>query len=258
MHLKLLLTSIHLLLATLLWGQSKWKIYLGENMQTDYLQDAVQKRFVEGYPFISFMAYHTYLHSLEINETTSDINRAGIILTAKKTERTSFDVTTRFYASSDTCYSFFLTKKDKVTHGRSALVSVMNLFSKEENKDPQDEPYDVFNYTESGGRMIYKDEIFPFLFVSDHRKDRYQPGGWLKIGGDSLYTEAASKKIKKNKKVKKINDVSKWGIVVKKENIIYAAVDLYDSPNRVYLLKSLTDKEKMLLANYLFIAVCYL
>ena len=64
MHLKLLLTSIHLVLATLLWGQSKWKIYLGENMQTGYLQDAVQKRFVEGYPFISFMDYNTYLHSL--------------------------------------------------------------------------------------------------------------------------------------------------------------------------------------------------
>ena len=76
------------------------------------------------------MGYRTFRHGPVTHTSSEDINRAGLVLPAKRTENLVVKAEAIMGKNDNTCFIVYDAAIEKITKSRSALISVMNLFSK--------------------------------------------------------------------------------------------------------------------------------
>ena len=243
------------LIPVILVAQPHEEIYLGPDQSLRYKSCDILKERNE-YQLIRFFSYKTFKHHPDYSSSgpfqEKEINRAGLILNAKSTDITSEFIQASF-GDLDTAEIYYRFKKHEITRGRSALTSILNLFSKE--KDPQDEPYTYTGFVESAGSIRTRFDSATFLYAKDpYRKQGNE--GWIISGNDTLHISAIKKKLKKGK-IKKSGFSLPLGFVIMKNEFIIAAFDNYHRPPIAYFAVDLAEQKKLLLAAYIFIAASH-
>jgi hypothetical protein len=239
----------------MLFAQPKEEIYLGPDQSIRYQSCDILKARIE-YPLISFFNYKTFKHHRDYNSSgpfqDREINRLGLILNAKSTDITSEFIQASF-GNLDTAEIYYKFQKHEITRGRSALTSILNLFSKE--KDPQDEPYTYTGLVESTGSIRTRFDSATFLYAKD-RYHKHGNAGWIISAGDTLHISPIEKRLKRGK-IKKRGLSLPSAFVIKKNESIIAAFDNHNNPPIAYFSLELDAAKKLLLAAYIFIAASY-
>jgi hypothetical protein len=239
-------------------AQRTRRIYLGEAMDSLYLKDIIDSQFVYTMPIYTALGCRRlgYRQTRVLN-TEHNIINTGILLQGKQSNRTGRSVDVLYTNGMDSCHVRY---DDKVTFertGRSATLSIFNLFAKSEDKIPQSEPTERIGRIDLSGEIV-KDSIsmpFSYSLVETHYTET--PVGWLLMKGDTLYVKPLSKIINKGGKLK--SSMLSWdrGYLLKKGNEIFAAAYFLKSPTILYILKSLNDEEKLIITTFLFTSLEY-
>ena len=256
MFYKSITTSILLLLtAIVINAQRRRYIYLGDNMATkfqsgNFLRDPVDNS------FINFLEYQT-LRQLLLKDTENSItNRLGIILTAKSTITSSVNAHADFGNTYDSCSIFYETTIQRVRNGRLAALSIINLFSRSSEKVRQPDPYVTIRSIQSEGDISHSGKHNPFYYTTapEHKLSSL---GWLALNGDTLVLRPATQQITKRGKVKKAHNYYPSGLVLTKDDFVYAVIEQNLYHHIIYMNRQLAESEKLVIASYLFIIACY-
>lgn len=237
-------------------AQPKRSIYLGDDMAAKFDAGSMSRDIDLDYSFFKFLGYQTLWHGMLSNSTIESTQRDGIILTAKSTNTTIINASAAFAKNNDSCIIDYQARIDNVRHGRSAALSVLNLFSKWEYKLRQPEPYTTIGYVQSQGVIRHNNEDASFLYSISY-KNKMIPNGWLVLHGDTLYCKPVTQQYKRKGKLKKARYLFLTGFMLIKNDTIYAAIDQSNLPDTAYIDNQLTEAEKLVIAAYLFIVACY-
>lgn len=236
-------------------AQKKRNIYLGEGMDTLFEAGTSKRTHTDKkYILLEFLGYQTFSHGPVSYTSNEDINRVGLVLPAKRTEYLEIKAEAVVGKNENTCLIVYDAAIEKITKGRSAFVSVMNLFSRQEDKSPQEDPSSHLRKVKVTGKISLNDTIVDFIYENNFNRD-YNLGGlsgklWYR--GDSLTLQPL--KTYHNKKGKKKKGYI--GYSLKKGDVVYAAADTYNDFT-FYINKSIGQEERLLISAYLFIVVCY-
>lgn len=188
-----------------------------------------------GITYRHFSGYYLFRNTITGSGSNEKTNRDGLILAAKST--TSYNTTGELITGNDndSVKIFYAESKNLVYHGRSAAVSILNLFSKEKEEQ---EPWDEIKSRQISGSILFGNESFAFT------KD------WLAVGPDTLRVSPVKQKRKiKTGKIKKAKNYI--GIRLMKGNTCIAAIDDEDKPEKYYLLNDCSEKEKLIIVSWL-------
>ena len=167
-------------------AQTIGHIYINDSVTAKF-DMAIMNRDINGdYSFFQFLGYHTLWHQLLKDTTIEIINRDGIVLTAKSTLTSSVNAKACFGKNNDSCIIDYEVQIDKIRNGRSATVSIMNLFSKRSDKMRQPEPDTTLNHILSYGTISHNNEDAPFSYSLSY-KNKMIPTGWPVLHGDTLF-----------------------------------------------------------------------
>ena len=204
-------------------------------METGYEKNHILTTSYSGNQFLEFSGYRYNRQGIGTRDTTVN-NRAGIVLDAKST--TFHDINGEMIVAHemDSIFVDYTSSTRVVRHGRSATLSVINLFSKKENRIKQDPPSEeVKEKTFSG---VIHAGIDSFEFNND----------WIDWDHGRLVAYKISKVKKlKNGKIKSANGSE--GILVMQNGHCYAALDYLNS--EFYLDKNLSEKQRLIIAGWL-------
>ena len=217
----------------------KWKLYIAEKPDSLYNLSAVS--FVRK-EMISYPLFYPFEQSLVIlnhASSTEKMSRAGIILNAKTITVETYNVEFFLMDGLDSLRIFANIEANETYHGRSALTSVLNLFSKEEDKDPQDEPYTLSEVKKIKGFIEYKNQTAYFKNDS------------LILGSEILIMKGASKLVhkKNSRRIKKANKNYHASRLMLGDTCV-AALDAYDYPKIFYSLKNMSALQQHFIAAY--------
>lgn len=252
----LLLPGIVLFFVTVSSAQKNRNIYLGPGMDTLFEMGSYEKKYTDkDYILLKLLGYQTFSHGPVIETSKENINRPGLLLPAKRTETLGIRAEAVIGTNDHTCLIIYDAAIEKITKGRSAFISVMNLFSKEEDKSPQEEPSSHLRKIKVTGKFSLNDTIVDFVYENNFNRDYHLGGlsGKVWYRGDSLSLQPL--KTYRNKKGKKRKGFI--GFSITKSHIIFAAADTYNDFT-FYLNKTLREEEKLVVSAYLFIIFCYL
>lgn len=219
----------------------RWQIYFADNVDSLYTssQYKITRTAYFHYPF--FEQYPLFHQTIVEEGSNEKVNRAGILLNARSTKTFQFTGKAVYGNELDSVQIFYKMNAGIVRKGRSAMTSLMNLFSKEEDKSPQDEP--SYNATTPVKNGYIEFEGKQFRFSTDT----------LFIGTDSIILKKIKKVIKPSTgKIKKANKYV-YGMQLIKGDTCLAAMDENKWPFTLYLLKSLTYKERLVYTAFLTI-----
>jgi hypothetical protein len=236
-------------------AQKQWNIYLGSGGHSFFSYHVNNLNTDLTYPLPEIGDYSAFYHYGvdTIGDYTN--NRIGLLLPAKSTTRYDKTAQAAFGKGNDTCFIRYQSKVIKVTHGRSAAQSIINLFSKEENKNYQADPYDVIRHVWVQGTLEVKNTFFDFLF--DYSlKNKFIPSGWMILHGDTLRIEPVSLLVKEGR-IKKSNAAYRIGMLLKKGEQVYGGIDAYRKESVVYILNTVGDEEKLGILSCFFIIACF-
>ncbi|MEO7523967.1 MAG: hypothetical protein ABIT58_07715 [Ferruginibacter sp.] len=138
-------------------------------------------------------------------------------------------------------------QKDIVTHGRSAALSIFNLFSKSGDIIKQDEPYEEVLLKVAKGYIQCDAQKNNFNF-SLSTKARSE--SWLQSGTDSLALIPGQKfkKLKNGKIKNKRHRFISWQLM--RGETCVAALEYNKEGPLIYLLNELSEKEKLVIAAF--------
>ena len=252
----LILIGILLFLVTIPRAQKKRNIYLGPGMDTLFDQCTLERKYNDkNFLVLELFGYHTFRHDPVIATNNPETNRDGLLLAAKRTENLGIKAEAVFGKDDMTCFVAYDASIEKITKGRSALISVMNLFSKEEDKSPQEDPSSQIRKLNVTGKISLNETIVDFVYNNNFNKDYLLGGlsGKLWYRGDSLSLQPLKTYNNKHGNKKK----GFIGFSLTKGNTICAAADTYNDFT-IYISRSLNDEEKLLIAAYFLVIICYL
>ena len=239
-------------------AQTGFTIYLGDDMFTRYDTAKVYSDSAQEYPSIHIINWNTLRHGPLKKDTALTQNRIGIVLTAKAT--TDYDATAMavFGNDKDSAIINYQNKIETITHGRSALISISNLFAKNEDKHWQADPWDEKIETRLQGTIQTATKQSSFYYFLNTKKDRDITDGWLSLDNDTLhlYRSAQEKKIKTGK-IKKTSHYFITGIQLMKGETCIAAMDYNYRPQVFYIAKDLKQEDKLLITTYFFLLAAY-
>lgn len=237
-------------------AQNAGRVYLGENMAAKFESAHIVRGINGDYSLIEFLGYKTLRHELINSRDTFFAQRLGLIWHAKSIIVSNIDARAVFAKNNDSCIIDYSTRIDKLRHGRSALVSMVNLFSKRQDKNFQDEPDTALSYMRSQGTIRYNNHDAAFLYSMEY-KNKLTPAGWLVLNGDTLHITQIKYQYGGKGNKEKAYSLSGKSFLLTKNNTVYAALDQSDDAAKVYLYKQLTHPKKLVIAAYLFIILCY-
>jgi hypothetical protein len=116
-------------LAVVASAQSKWKLYLGSGQDSLFEKSDIIRNIGGDYSFFDLAGFHTYRHELIQADSGKNMDRAGLVLAAKTTSTFGMNGEAVFGINNDTCLIVYKAQIDRVTHGRSAALSILNLVS---------------------------------------------------------------------------------------------------------------------------------
>jgi len=256
-----MLLKCFILIGTLLFyvtiaeAQKKRNIYLGPGMDTLFDRCTFERKYNDkNYLLLELLGYHTVRHDPVIATNKPETNRDGLLLAAKRTENLGIKAEAVFGKDDMTCFVVYEAAIEKITNGRSALVSILNLFSNEADKSPQDDPSSHIRKVKVSGKISLNETIVDFEYTDNFNKDYLLGGasGKLWYRGDSLSLQPL--KTYKNK-----NGINKKGFIgfsLTKGNTICAAADTYNDFT-IYISRSLSEEEKLLISAYFLVIICY-
>jgi len=256
MFYKTIITSfLFLLVATLINAQGGRYIYLGDDMATKFESGNIIRDSFD-YSFIHFLGYQTIRQELLKDTENSIVNREGIILTAKSTITSSINAQADFGSADDSCAILYKTTIQRVRNGRSASVSIANLFSRSSEKVRQPEPSITVQSIQSEGVISHRgsDNSFYYTSVPKNKLGRL---GWLVVGGDTLEVRPVKQQITKRGKIKKAQYYYPSGLLIMKGDGVYAAIEQNQYHQIIYMNRQLAEPDKLVIASYLFIIACY-
>jgi len=256
-----MLLKYSLLIVTLLCfvnigdAQKKRNIYLGTGMDTLFEKCTHEDKYNDkNYLLAELFGYHTFRHEPVIATNNQEINRDGLLLAAKRTENLGIKAEAVFGKDDMTCFVTYDAVIEKITIGRSALVSIVNLFSKEEDKSPQEDPSSHLRRIKVTGKISMNETVVDFVYENNLKKDYRLAGlsGKLWYRGDSLSIQPL--KTYNNKRGNKKKGFI--GFSLTKGNTVYAAADTFNDFT-IYLRRSLGEEERLLISAYLFVIISY-
>ena len=256
MFYKISITSILFLsAATLINAQGGRYIYLGDEMVTRFESGSIIRDSFD-YSLIHFLKYQTIRQELLKDTENSIVNRDGIILAAKSTITSSVNAQADFGNTDDSCAILYKTTIQRVRNGRSAALSITNLFSRSGEKVRQPEPSITVQSIQSEGVFSHSGSNNPFFYTS---APKHKSGalGWLELNGDTLDVRPATQQITKRGKVKKAHYYNSPGLLIMKGDGVYAAIEQNQYHQIIYMNRQLAEPDKLVIACYLFIIACY-
>ena len=217
-------------------AQKPWKIYLGASADSFFAYRANTFDPLAPDPFIAFAGYRTFSHC-----------------TIDSAEAQAF-----FGTGNDTCFVQYKSTTIKITHGKSALMSVGNIFL----GGNQPDPYNVVAHLWLTGTIFVNDTTSEFTL--DYADETvFLPKGWLILHGDTLHFEPARYLIK-NRKPHKAVATLHTGVLLKKGSTIYAGLDEFEkepryvsAPETMYVSTKLSYEDKLMILTCFFIIACY-
>ena len=236
-------------------AQKKRNIYLGPGMDTLFDRCTWERKYNDqNYLLLELLDYRTLRHDPVIASNKPEINRDGLILAAKRTENLGIKAEAVFGKDDMTCFVAYDAYIEKITNGRSALVSILNLFSNEADKSPQDDPSSHIRKVKVTGKISLNETIVDFEYTDNFNKDHLLGGvsGKLWYRGDSLSLQP----LKTYKNKKGINRKGFIGFSLTKGNTVCAAADTYNDFT-IYINRSLSEEEKLLISAYFLVITCY-
>ena len=228
------------------------KIYLGQHMDSLFSHDILHREMKDTMALcFSLGCSRVYFEQKDAPDQQEEVNRAGLILPAKSTHTETRNMRAVFAIGADSCEALYSGSRESVTHGRSAALSIFNLFAKSGDKIPQDDPVESENFFTISG-VIHSDHLeSPFRFTGDHRKDIYQPTGWIVVEGDTLKVWRVSEQQNKRGKIKHPHNILKLGFLLKRGDEIVAAVDDMPASPEMYISKSLDGEARLVVSSFL-------
>jgi hypothetical protein len=255
MFIKMNTLLLFLSITVVAFGQPDRRIWLGEDVLTKYEQGELKRDSSDHY-YSGFIRYRCDRFEFSSNASNEKTNRDGLLLSAKSTTNTSVIGQAVVHNDNDSCFIVFNAIIEQVRHGRSAATSVLNLFSKKEDKSPQDEPYTDIHHVSSSGWILFGNDSSAFTYFINYNKDRIKPGGWLVLHRDTIYVRpvAAQVKLPKGKKIKKPGYIWPEGLLLVKGETVIAALDqaigTASDPFTVYIAKDLSERNKLVIAAF--------
>lgn len=234
--------------------QGNRRIYLGKAMDSLFVHEVIHPVEVDSSTVPSVLGCTRLFFDLtapEQNDLT--VNRAGVILPAKSTETNERNMRGVYTTRQDTCEAIYKAITERITNGRSAALSILNLFSRAENKVPQGPPVVSTDYLELEGVMHSDHLEAAFRYVSDRRKNVFHTGGWLVLNGDTLSVDLATAQINRRGKIKHPRNPFNTGFLLVKGADILAAVDGMHPQAVFYLHRGLKREERLLITAFLML-----
>jgi hypothetical protein len=234
--------------------QGNRRIYLGIGMDSLFVHEVMHPVEVDSSTVPAVMGCTRLFFDLtEPEQNDLTVNRAGVILPAKSTETNERNMRGVYTTGQDTCEAIYKAITERITNGRSAALSILNLFSRSENKVPQGPPVVSTDYMQLEGVMHSDHLEAPFRYVSDHRKNVFHTGGWLVLYGDTLKVDLATAQINRRGKIKYPRNPFNTGFLLVKGADIFAAVDGMHSQAVFYLHRGMNREEKLLITAFLML-----
>ncbi len=238
----MLIISIIICLSENSHAQRKgWRIYFSENVDSLYAVSHFKMSRTDSCRRPLFKDYPKFYQTVHEEGNDEQINRLGLLLPAKSTRTFYYTVNAVYGNEMDSVRIWYQLMEGFVRKGRSALISLLNLFSKQEDKSPQEEPY--YFYTEPLKKGYIEFENEQLLFSGDT----------LFRGANSITLGRVQKIIKlKTGKIKKVNR-SVAGYQFMKGDSCMAVIDYNTEPITLYFLKSLSHKDRLIYTAFLTI-----
>jgi hypothetical protein len=215
------------------------KLYLVEGQDSLYVSSPLNYKVENGKTVVCFN-YQELLYHVTGSDTTTDVLRSGII---SRYESNTTRSETRVYAFGegiDTCKMEYRYQKSSHYLGRSALVSVTNLFSKVKEDN---QPRTSSGYGFIVGIMRYK-----------NNSDSFFAGG--RLGDISLEGKIYKLSEIRNAYRRKWGTI-RWyehgGIQVTTDEKIIAAITTWNNETRMYVSRFADPGLKLRLAAYLYL-----
>ena len=244
MFYKSIITSVLLLLTAIAMNaQRRRYIYLGENMSTKFQLGNILRDSIDN-STINFLEYQTLRQLLLKDTENSTVNRVGIILTAKSTITSSVNAQADFGNAYDSCSIIYKTTVQRIRNGRSAALSIINLFSSSSEKVRQPDPYITIQSIESEGAISHSGKDNPFYYTTapEHKLSSL---GWLVLNGDTLVLRPVTQQITRRGKIKKAHHYYPSGLSIMKDHFVYAAIEQNLYHHIIYLNRQLTESDKL-------------
>lgn len=154
----------------------------------------------------------------------------------------------RLSSGTDTCLITYHSDAEVTRSGRSAIVSIYNLFANEKNRISQ-RPYRYVSANKVEGHIQLDSLTVPFSFLQVHRDTRYEYEGFLALQPDSIFVAPANKALTPRNKI--VTQPMGIYLLQNSNRQVFAALDFEHKPGQVYLLRQLTEKDKLLVAAFL-------
>lgn len=198
---------------------------------------------------MTFFDYKLKRYEIVESNVENKMNRPGIILDAKSKDEENSNIVAVYGNGKDSCFLLFHKKILYITEGRSALTSILNLFSKSEDKVPQDEPFTYTSDYEYFG-SIKSDSVKASFFIQSIKKKFIC---WVAIESDTFFYSPDKEITNKKGTIKKSSSVFYQGFLLMNKENIAAGYDGYWPHHHLYLSKDLSANHKLILN-----AFCYM
>lgn len=219
--------------------------YLGTGMKDKYETSSMMKDSKQRYAYYSFLGYHTLQSKESGYMKDSTVTRLGVILPGEHLENETINGNAFFGNNNDVSIIDYSVQLQKKYEGRSALLSILNLFSKEKDQKPQ-QPYEVLQAAYINGTIRTGEKLTTFYY---ERKHKTALKGWVCYNGDTLVLQTLSSAINEKGEMVK----AKQSVKLMKKDMIVAALNFLHKPFTIYMLKDIDSNKRLVAASYLFV-----
>ena len=181
---------------------------------------------------IRFLDYHVYKETVLTTDRNDSVIRPGILLTGRAIEETRMTREVVFGKEADTCVIHYDSKTKYDHTGRSAAVSLINLFSKKKNKNPQHDTYVNLGQAIAGFIKYPAFEGDAKFSLKNFREIR-NASGQLIINNDTFF----------------LNPQKGNSLQLSKGDVTYAIIQ-QTIMDKIYIYTKATAIEQMLIAAY--------
>jgi hypothetical protein len=232
-------------------AQSKWKLYLGKEMDTLYTKNNGWQEHTNGLHHIRVADYPHFRHTvLKDSNNQSTSQRLGLLLEAKSTEHVITKERIVYGNEDDSVIILYERQTEVIRHGRSTALSVLNFFSKKEEKTKQEVTFEEL-FRKKAGTIQQGDNTYSFLLFTNSKNNKQEH--WLlfdtvklQVIPGKLFQQVKKGEIKPHK-----NSNGSWQLM--RGNTCIAALDYNTSPITFYCIKEMSEKEKLVIAAFFLV-----
>lgn len=228
-------------IATCQDAQDRWNVYLGAGQDSLYHFSPALRIAENNVSCIRFEAFPKVKYQSTVGIKKVRINRDGVLLPAKSTTDLEQSGTIVFGNSTDSVIIFYHRKSIVTRHGRSAAISIFNLFAKGDDKIEQEDP-------------TYDEDILSMKgFISYAGKGVEFFGNMLLLNTDTVKLLPARSYMHRKKTKFKNKGLSSAMELIMNDRVL-AAIDHKKESTHYWMLNSLSYEAKLLFTAFVYMA----